>query len=264
MVSRWAWRLTSGRCSVIRMPGTVVATGLNSPRTSAGASGFMSQTSSWLGPPWSRNRMHERTRVRGARSLARSSSASDRPKAPNPPSCSKRRRVSADGWSGIGSTRQALRVGTRNLPAERSLPTGDRRARRWAGDRKPGRNGTYPSRVEALMLKCNLFVLHGERPPPCCGVKGAHERTRPRRTSWFCPKWPWPLPGAKEIRSGSTLLRRLFQLLDHLLDIVLIGRRSRKRRFQHVRDVPFSVDDKPVRIIFHPAAPAQSAARHAV
>src|SRR5262245_19729776 len=215
MVSRWAWRLTSGRCSVIRMPGTVVAIGLNSPRTSAGASGFMSQTSSWLGPPWSRNRMHERTRVRGARSLARSSSGSDRPKAPNPPSCSKRRRVSADGWSGIGSTRQALRVGTRNLPAARSVPTGDTRARRWAGDRPAGRNGSYPSRVEALMLRCNLP-------------------------------------------------RRLFQFLYHLIDIVLISRRSRKRRFQNVRDVPFSIDDKPVRIILHPAAPTQGAARNAI
>src|SRR5262245_1946754 len=69
---------------------------------------------------------------------------------------------------------------------------------------------------------------------------------------------------AREIRSGSTLPRRLFQLLDHLLDIVLIRRRRRKRRFQNVGDVPFSVDDKPVRIILHPAAPPQGAARNAV
>ncbi len=40
-----------GRCSVIRMPGTFVAIGLNSPRTPSGASGFMSQMSMWLGPP---------------------------------------------------------------------------------------------------------------------------------------------------------------------------------------------------------------------
>ena len=32
-------------------------------------------------------------------------------------------RVSADGRSGIRSTRQALRVGTRNMSAESSLPT---------------------------------------------------------------------------------------------------------------------------------------------
>src|SRR5262249_10149421 len=45
---------------------------------------------------------------------------------------------------------------------------------------------------------------------------------------------------------------------------VLISLRSRKRRFQNVREVSFSVDDKPVRIVFHPAAPAQGAARNAV
>ena len=32
-------------------PGTDVAIGLNSPRISAGASGFMSKVSRWLGPP---------------------------------------------------------------------------------------------------------------------------------------------------------------------------------------------------------------------
>ena len=38
------------------MPGTLVSIGLNGPRISAGASGFMSQVSSWLGPP-TRNSM---------------------------------------------------------------------------------------------------------------------------------------------------------------------------------------------------------------
>ena len=33
------------------MPGTFVAIGLNSPRYSAGASGFGSKVSRWLGPP---------------------------------------------------------------------------------------------------------------------------------------------------------------------------------------------------------------------
>src|SRR5262249_31713168 len=90
------------------------------------------------GPPWSRNRMHERTGLRGSRSPAPSSSGSDsRPKAPSPPSCIKRRRVSADGRSGIGSTRGALRVGTRNLPAESSLPTG--RGSKALGGRPPAR-----------------------------------------------------------------------------------------------------------------------------
>ena len=46
MRKRCACRARSGRCSVMRMPGTFVAVGRNSPRTSAGASGFMSQMSS--------------------------------------------------------------------------------------------------------------------------------------------------------------------------------------------------------------------------
>ena len=40
-----------GRCSQIWMPGTFVEIGLNSPRYSAGAFGFMSHVSIWLGPP---------------------------------------------------------------------------------------------------------------------------------------------------------------------------------------------------------------------
>ena len=40
-----------GRCSQIWMPGTLVEIGLNSPRYSDGALGFMSQVSIWLGPP---------------------------------------------------------------------------------------------------------------------------------------------------------------------------------------------------------------------
>ena len=41
----------NGRCSHIRYPGTFVGISLNSPRISAGAVGFMSYVSSWLGPP---------------------------------------------------------------------------------------------------------------------------------------------------------------------------------------------------------------------
>ena len=45
--------------SLIRMPGTAVAAGLYGPRISAGASGFRSQVSRWLGPPHSRMKMHD-------------------------------------------------------------------------------------------------------------------------------------------------------------------------------------------------------------
>ena len=40
-----------GKCSHIWIPGTLVEIGLKSPRTSAGALGFMSHKSMWLGPP---------------------------------------------------------------------------------------------------------------------------------------------------------------------------------------------------------------------
>src|SRR3954452_19461448 len=41
----------SGKCSQICTPATLVLVGLNLPRTSAGASGFMSQVSCWPGEP---------------------------------------------------------------------------------------------------------------------------------------------------------------------------------------------------------------------
>ena len=49
-----AW---SGKCSQTRTPGTLVAMVRNGPRTSAGASGFGSQVSRWLGPPDSQMRI---------------------------------------------------------------------------------------------------------------------------------------------------------------------------------------------------------------
>ena len=42
-----------GKFSEISMPGTLVLIGLYGPRISAGAFGFMSQVSSWDGPPTS-------------------------------------------------------------------------------------------------------------------------------------------------------------------------------------------------------------------
>src|SRR5215831_11463175 len=79
------------------MPGTLVATGLNSPRILSGAAGFMSQVSSWLGPPCRRNRTQERAvaLLREA-SAAHSRPGSDRPKAPSPPRRSHSRRLQAE------------------------------------------------------------------------------------------------------------------------------------------------------------------------
>jgi len=48
---RFARFASSGKCSPICRPGTVVRMGLKDPRISMGASGFGSQVSSWLGPP---------------------------------------------------------------------------------------------------------------------------------------------------------------------------------------------------------------------
>src|SRR5262245_34736681 len=42
----------------MRMPGTAVSIGLNSPRTFSGASGLGSNVSMWLGPPAIQSRMH--------------------------------------------------------------------------------------------------------------------------------------------------------------------------------------------------------------
>src|SRR6202789_2500055 len=42
-----------GKISEISIPETLVLIGLNGPRIEAGASGFISQVSNWLGPPTS-------------------------------------------------------------------------------------------------------------------------------------------------------------------------------------------------------------------
>src|SRR6266436_7044337 len=78
------------------MPGTEVAIGLNSPRTSLGAAGFMSHISRWLGPPFKKTRMQESALgvcpVPAERELARSKPGRFRPNSPMPPTCSMCRR----------------------------------------------------------------------------------------------------------------------------------------------------------------------------
>ena len=83
------------------MPGALVAIGLNGPRISAGASGFMSQVSNWLGAPRLKIMMQERSSCRFAAApgavAARASRAincgSEKPMAPSVPTCRKSRRV---------------------------------------------------------------------------------------------------------------------------------------------------------------------------
>src|SRR5262249_11316427 len=70
--------------------------GLNGPRISAGASGFMSQRSRWLGAPRLKIMMQERSSCPGFTTPAARAamwSGRERPMAPKVPTCRKSRRV---------------------------------------------------------------------------------------------------------------------------------------------------------------------------
>ena len=106
---RSASAASRGSNSPIRVPGTEVAIGLYGPRTSSGASGFGSQVSIWLAPPYWHTKMHDFARARAGTGRdgyppAASNSGSDRPSIPSPPTRSNCRRVglcqnSRQGWS---------------------------------------------------------------------------------------------------------------------------------------------------------------------
>ena len=77
------------------MSGDLVRMGLNGPRYSAAASGFMSHKSTWLGAPKLKIIMHARSSCPGRTapaSFAASSCGSDNPAAPNTPTCKNSRR----------------------------------------------------------------------------------------------------------------------------------------------------------------------------
>src|SRR5436309_1224129 len=82
------------------MPGTVVAIGLNSPRISTGAAGFMSHMSRWLGPPLRKMRMQASADAAcGLAGLSRASRSrgKDSPSMPIAPTCSTWRRDNRSG-----------------------------------------------------------------------------------------------------------------------------------------------------------------------
>ena len=89
MQSLSATRAVRGSNSEIDRPGTVVAIGPNSPRTSAGASGLGSQVECWGGPPIRNSTMHDLARpkdephagVPAAAAPGRSRSAKRQPRA---------------------------------------------------------------------------------------------------------------------------------------------------------------------------------------
>ncbi len=74
-----------GKCSQISMPGTLVLMGLNSPRTSAGASGFRSYMSWCGGPPGRKIMITERAERRPLAASARRMSLIDNPPKASPP-----------------------------------------------------------------------------------------------------------------------------------------------------------------------------------
>ena len=77
IVNLSATRASFGSSSVISMPGTLVRIGWNGPRYSAGASGFRSNRSRWLGPPLAQNRMTENSLSTGGDCSAAKRPASD-------------------------------------------------------------------------------------------------------------------------------------------------------------------------------------------
>src|SRR6266704_1397745 len=83
-----------GRCSQIWMPGTLVGIGLNSPRYSLGASGFMSKVSRCDGPPLCHTRMQEMSLVGAARRTL----SSVMPKEPSEPRRRRSRRPKRLVW----------------------------------------------------------------------------------------------------------------------------------------------------------------------
>src|SRR5216684_7189322 len=86
-----------GKSSEMRMPGTLVAIGLNRPRIFWGASGFGSQRSMWLGAPQLKIKITDFALAlpsAGPADSARIQSAQKRPNAPNPLMPKKWRRVS--------------------------------------------------------------------------------------------------------------------------------------------------------------------------
>ncbi len=97
----WSVTLASSVCIwLIRMPGTLVAMGLYGPRIVSGASGFMSQVSTWLGPPQSKRKMHDfsaGTALPLASSLSLPQTDPGRPSesAPRPPAIRACRRFSS-------------------------------------------------------------------------------------------------------------------------------------------------------------------------
>src|SRR3989475_13046277 len=77
------------------MPGTLVLIGWNSPRISAGAPGFISYVSTWLGPPPRQIMITDFPRPSGATApaaLRRKKSESVNPPSASPPALRKLRR----------------------------------------------------------------------------------------------------------------------------------------------------------------------------
>src|SRR5262245_59446402 len=94
IASRSVSRAVRGINSPMLVPGTTVSMGLNSPRTSAGASGLGSQVECCGGPPMRKRMMQDRALPVWAAAGAACRSASDKPNRPSPPARITSRRES--------------------------------------------------------------------------------------------------------------------------------------------------------------------------
>src|SRR5690242_8150896 len=113
------------------MPGTLVLIALYGPRTSAGASGFGSKVSSWLGPPTRNRKMQFRSFesfFTAPWAFRAKNSGMLRPRNASDPACRKSRRVSpSQKWTAFSASTRIM-DGLRQLivTAVDTLPqTGD-------------------------------------------------------------------------------------------------------------------------------------------
>src|SRR6185369_9129601 len=115
----------SGKISEIWKSGDFVEIGLNGPRISAGASGFISNVSSWLGAPRLKIMMAERSSrpITRPAAFAPKKSASEKPIAPSAPTFRKSRRVVplqvvAHPWPRISNMGKRLPIDNECLPQD--------------------------------------------------------------------------------------------------------------------------------------------------
>src|ERR1700678_4233701 len=124
-----------GKISEISIPETLVLIGLNGPRMEAGASGFMSQVSNWLGPP-TNIKWIQFTSLLGCTApiaLRRKKWGIVSPRKPSDPACRKSRRLTpSQKCAGLSASSRNIGVspsrdhgGKSSAPPPQDVPTPD-------------------------------------------------------------------------------------------------------------------------------------------